>query len=89
MTRLVAFLVGVVGRVVIDETGLAGLFDVDLRWRADIGLSPDLSEAAKKDIEARPALPVALREQLGFELRSRRAPVTLVVVESIARPTPD
>jgi uncharacterized protein (TIGR03435 family) len=89
LARLAAFLGGVLGRVVIDETGLPGPFDVDLQWRPDIGLSPDLTEAAKLRIEARPALPDALREQLGLELQSRRAPVTLLVVESIARPTPD
>ena len=48
--------------MVIDETNLTGAFDVDLRWRPDIGLSPDLTEAAKQQIEARPALPVALRD---------------------------
>ena len=32
---------------------------------------------------------ILLREQLGLELQSRRAPVDLVVVESITLPTPD
>ena len=89
LARLTGFLGGVLGRVVLDETGLTGLFDVDMQWRPDIGLSPDLTEAAKARIEARPALPVAVREQLGLELQSRRAPVDLVVVESITLPTPD
>ena len=89
MARLAGFLGGVLGRVVLDETGLTGPFDVDLQWRPDIGLSPDLADAAKQRIEARATLPVAVREQLGLELQSRRAPVTLVVVESIALPTPD
>lgn len=89
MARLAAFLGGILGRVVIDETTLRGPFDVDLRWRPDMGLSPDLTEAAKQQIEARPALPVAVREQLGLELQSRRAPVELLVVEAISPPTPD
>ena len=89
IARLAGTLGGVLGRVVLDETGLSGPFDVDLRWRPDIGLSPDLSDAAKQKIEAQATLPVAVREQLGLELQSRRAPVTLVVVESIAPPTPD
>jgi uncharacterized protein (TIGR03435 family) len=89
IARLTRFLGGVLGRVVIDETGLTGLFDVDLQWRPDIGLSPDLTETAKQRIEGRPALPAALLEQLGLELRSRRAPVNILVVESIAQPTPD
>jgi bla regulator protein blaR1 len=89
MARLAGFLGGVLGRVVIDETGLTGPLDVDLQWRPDIGLSPDLTDAGRTRIEARPALQVALREQLGLELQSRRAPVTLVVVESVRQPTPD
>jgi uncharacterized protein (TIGR03435 family) len=89
MARIAAFLGGVLGRVVRDETTLAGPFDVDLRWRPDIGLSPDLTEPAKQQIEARPALPVALREQLGLELEPRRAPVELLVVEAISPPTAD
>ena len=87
--RLARLLGGVLGRIVIDETGLTGPFDVDLRWRPDIGLSPDLSEWGKAQIEARPALPAALREQLGLELKSRRAPVPIVIVESISQPTPN
>jgi uncharacterized protein (TIGR03435 family) len=89
MTRLAEFLGRVVGRLVLDETGLREVFDVDLRWRPDIGLSPDLSDDGKKQIDARPALPAALREQLGLQLQARRAPVSAIVVESIARPTPD
>jgi uncharacterized protein (TIGR03435 family) len=89
MARLAGILGGVLGRVVLDDTGLTGPFDVDLRWRPDIGLSPDLSDAAKQKIEAQATLPVAVREQLGLELQSRRAPVALVVVESIAPPTQD
>jgi len=89
MTRLAAFLGGVVGRVVIDHTGLPGPFDVDLRWRPDIGLSPDLSPLAIERINAQPALPVALQEQLGLRLQSSRAAVRQVRIESIARPAPD
>ena len=89
IARLAGILGGVLGRVVLDETGLTGPFDVDLQWRPDIGLSPDLSEAAKTKIEAQATLPVAVREQLGLELQSRRSPVALVVVESISPPTPD
>lgn len=89
IVRLATFVGGVLGRVVNDETGLSGVYDIDWRWRPDIGMSPDLSDRAKADIEARPSLPVALREQLGLELQSRRGPVTVVVVDSVSRPTPD
>jgi uncharacterized protein (TIGR03435 family) len=89
IARLTGFVGGVLGRVVIDETGLSGVFDIDWQWRPDIGLSPDLSDAARLSIEARPSLPIALREQLGLELAPRRAPVPFVVIENIARPAAD
>lgn len=89
ISHLAGILGGALGRVVLDDTGLTGPFDVELRWRPDIGLSPDLSDAAKQKIEAQATLPVAVHEQLGLELQSRRSPVTLVVIESIAPPTPD
>jgi uncharacterized protein (TIGR03435 family) len=79
----------VLGRVVTDETGLSGVFDIDSQWRPDIGLSPDLTDEAKARIEARPSLPVALREHLGLELVPRRAPVRFVVIEQVSRPAPD
>jgi len=89
LARLAGFVGGVLGRVVTDETGLSGVFDVDWQWRPDIGLSPDLTDEAKARIEARPSLPVALREQLGLELAERRAQVRFVVVENVFRPAPD
>ena len=89
MTRLAAFLGRVLGRVVIDETGLPGAFDVELRWRPDIGLSPDLSPLAIERINAQPALPVALQEQLGLRLQPSRAEVRQVRIETITHPTPD
>jgi uncharacterized protein (TIGR03435 family) len=89
IARLTRFVGGVLGRVVTDDTGLSGVFDIDWQWRPDIGLSSELTDEAKARIEARPSLPVALREQLGLELVPRRAPVRFVVIENVSRPSPD
>jgi uncharacterized protein (TIGR03435 family) len=89
IARLTSFVGGVIGRVVTDETGRSGVFDIDWQWRPDIGVSPELSDEAKLRIAARPSLPVALREQLGLALEARRAPVRFVVIEHVSRPTPD
>lgn len=59
-----------------DRTGLKGLFDWELRWSRDPG-------------NEGPSLLVAVEEQLGLKLRSTRAPVSVVVIESVERPTPD
>jgi uncharacterized protein (TIGR03435 family) len=64
-------------RIVIDRTGLTGNYDFDLEW------SPDQSSPDKPSIFA------AVREQLGLRIDSERAPVEVVVVDHIERPTED
>lgn len=80
MPTLAEFLSQVTGRLVTDGTGLAGTFDLDLRWTPEAQLRPD-SDA--------PSIFTALQEQLGLRLDPRRAPLTVLVIDSIDRPTPD
>jgi uncharacterized protein (TIGR03435 family) len=72
----------VVNRHVVDRTGLAGPFDVELRW-SETTLNP-----AAPTTEA-PSFFAALQEQLGLRLRTARGPVEVLVIDSIERPTPD
>jgi uncharacterized protein (TIGR03435 family) len=69
-------------RVVVDRTGLAGAWDFELRFTpADVA-------AASTDPDA-PSLFTALQEQLGLRLEATRAPVEVLVVDRLDRPTPD
>ena len=47
----------------IDQTGLQGLFDIDLTWTADAGAPADV-----------PSIFTAVQEQLGLRLNPTRAP---------------
>jgi len=85
MARLAVTLSGIVGRVVTDETGLAGGYDMELRFAPEGPLPP---AAPPADPDA-PSIFTALREQLGLRLDGRRGPVEVLVVDSIERPTPD
>lgn len=67
-----------VGRVVVDETNLAGRFDLDLEW-AD----PDVPS------DAGPSIFAAIQEQLGLRLESARGPLEVLVIDHIERPTED
>ena len=67
------------GALVRDETGVPGVFDIEMTWRPDSAGADD----------ARPEFFTALREQLGLKLEPQRAPVEILIVESIDRPTPD
>jgi uncharacterized protein (TIGR03435 family) len=68
------------GELVRDETGVPGVFDIEMSWRPETSTDPD---------DSRPAFVTAMREQLGLKLDPQRRPVDVLVVESIDRPTPD
>jgi uncharacterized protein (TIGR03435 family) len=66
---------GTVGRVIIDKTGLTALYDIDLTW------SPD------NEPDSGPSVFTALQDQLGLKLESAKAPVDVVVIDHIERPS--
>jgi uncharacterized protein (TIGR03435 family) len=85
IARLALTLSVVVGRVVSDETGLPGVYDVEITFAPEGSLPPD---APPSDPDA-PSIFTALREQLGLRLEARRGPVEVMVIDGIERPTPD
>jgi uncharacterized protein (TIGR03435 family) len=70
-----------VERIVVNRTGLAGRYDVELKWTPDSG-APVASDAP-------PGLVTALREQLGLRLQTDTVPMEHLVIESVERPVPD
>jgi uncharacterized protein (TIGR03435 family) len=77
-------------RAVIDKTGLQGMFDVKLEWQADpsAARSPEAAATATAAAE-RVDLFTALQEQLGVRLQNARAPLEVLVIDRLERPTPD
>jgi uncharacterized protein (TIGR03435 family) len=76
MRMMAAQLAGrVLGRPVLDRTGIAGEFDVDLEW------TPDESS------DTGPSIFTALQEQLGLRLQSARGPVEMLVIDHVERPS--
>jgi uncharacterized protein (TIGR03435 family) len=70
---------GLAGRRVIDRTGLTGRYEITLRltpWQ-----SPDQQPVEQVSVFT------ALQEQLGFRLVSDRAPLKVIVIDHIERPT--
>jgi uncharacterized protein (TIGR03435 family) len=68
----------VLGRVVSDNTGIRGEFDVKLTW------TPDTEPAAD---QAGPSLFTAIQKQLGLRLESAKGPVEILVIDRAARPS--
>ena len=71
----------VAGRLVINRTGLAGRYDVELRWTSD--------PKADAPADAPPGLVTALREQLGLRLQPDTASMEHLVIDSVQRPELD
>jgi uncharacterized protein (TIGR03435 family) len=66
---------------ILDRTALEGSFNIDLQW------APPREPGADPSIDDRGSLFTALGEQLGLKLESIRAPVDVIVVISVQRPT--
>lgn len=73
-----------VDRPVVDRTGLEGVFDIEYSFAQQ----PAANAPGGQD-NNQPLLLVALEEQLGLKLESRRTGVPVVVIDSVERPAPD
>jgi uncharacterized protein (TIGR03435 family) len=81
-----------VQRVIVDRTGLAGNFDVDLRWTPDQmpqGAPPPGAPPLPPINPNGPSIFTAVQEQLGLKLESERSPVSVLVIDKVEQPMPD
>jgi uncharacterized protein (TIGR03435 family) len=62
-------------RIVVDMTGLGGLFEVKLEW------SPQNATGAPIDSAPGPSIFTAVQEQLGLKLESRKGPLEILVID--------
>jgi uncharacterized protein (TIGR03435 family) len=87
MTQLATTLGALVGRPVIDRTGLSGTFDMDLQWAPSMEMAaPGTTTTANGD---GPSIFSALQEQLGLRLDSTTASFDVLVIDHVERPTED
>ncbi len=71
-------------RPVVDETGVAGTFDMKLEWKPDVAPPGPKDDSAELDGSS---IFTALQEQLGLRLEAKKGPVTIYVVEKVGHPT--
>lgn len=74
----------VLGRVVLNQTGLSGRYDLSLRWTPD-----DPASSASSSPDAPPDIFTAIQEQLGLKLESTKGPVSVLVIDSVEKPSPN
>jgi uncharacterized protein (TIGR03435 family) len=89
ISRLTQLLSSALGKPVVDQTGLTGHYDVSLQWSdapvADGGVI-GLDAHATADPN-RESIFSAIQNQLGLQLISQRAPVEMLVIDKIERPS--
>jgi bla regulator protein blaR1 len=70
----------VLDRPVIDKTGLSGKFDFTLEWAPSDSPAPPSDPVGPTPVQA-------LRDQLGLKVESRKAPVPVLVIDRVERPS--
>jgi uncharacterized protein (TIGR03435 family) len=84
------YLAPYLNRVVVDRTGLDGRYDIDLSWTPEpraqaSGAVPDASTSDPSAV----SIFTALQEQLGLKLDSTKGKVEVLVIDTLAHPTPN
>jgi bla regulator protein BlaR1 len=89
LAMLASLLEGPAQRLVIDRTGLAGNWDLEVNYTPDPSQVPPGVELPPGIDPNGPSLFTAIEEQLGLKLRPARGPVEVLVIDSVQRPTPN
>lgn len=84
---LAVFLSGLLGRPVIDKTGVTGLFNAHLEFALDES-TPGMSlRLPHSDDPPGPSIFTAVQEQFGLKLNSARGPGEFLVIDRVERPS--
>jgi len=72
------------GRLVVNQTGLKGTYDFTLESGPDRPVAPD---AGQEGVADAPSFFTAVQEQLGLRLVPTKAPVEVIVIDHIEKPS--
>jgi bla regulator protein blaR1 len=91
--QLIPVLSRILGRTVVDKTGLTGKFDIRAQWTPDQNQLRALAGGAQPDAQVPqfdpngPSMFTALQEQLGLKLESQKGPVDMIVIDHVEKPS--
>jgi len=77
------------GRVIVDQTGLPGRFDIHLKWTPDTGpvATANGADSPSPPPDSGPSIFTAIQEQAGLKLESSKGPVKVLVIDNVEMPT--
>jgi uncharacterized protein (TIGR03435 family) len=81
--KVVTLLQGRSDRIIVDKTGFKGLFDIHLQFSPDLAAVSPVADAAS---EFGQSLFTAIQD-LGLKLESAKAPLEVVVIDSVQKPS--
>jgi uncharacterized protein (TIGR03435 family) len=95
LSQVVDVLSHILGRVVVDNTGLTGKYDFNLKWTPgdeeqafkQLGPGPDGRPAPPPPDPSGPTIFTALQEQLGLKLESQKSSVDTLVIDHVEKPS--
>lgn len=85
MTQFANGLSRIVGRPVVNETGLEGEYEVKLEWTPEQSTTPPSGEASEPAL----SLFTALQAQLGLRLQAQKELIETVIVDHVERTPTD
>jgi uncharacterized protein (TIGR03435 family) len=87
---------GVMDKPVVDQTGLTGRYDFNLKWTPDEsqfgqfrGTNGPMAPPAGDNPNAPPGLYTAVQEQLGLKIEATKAPDDVIVIDHMEHPSPN
>ena len=88
LPRFAAVLEPMAARKIVDRTNLTGTYDIEMDFLPNPGMMglaiPNANALQQSDI---PPLTTAIQDQLGLKLESERAPVDVILIDSVRQPT--
>lgn len=82
----------ILDRPVVDQTGLSVRYNFTLTWQPDVTQAPPPGQPAaapppSADAEPLPDLFTAFQKQLGLKLEATKAPVEVLVIDKVEKPS--
>jgi len=85
LSSLMPRLSRLLGRTVIDQTGLRQNFDINVEWSADESLAMRLPNGAPSDTDAASIFTV-FRKELGLDFKAEKGPVEIFLIQRAEKP---